>query len=193
MHPRTLSNRSDIVLLVAQTQFDVRRSLSQKRFSPRRRPMIWDRKSILTTIGFFGGAIFVAQAACMVLDWFGGDKVTLLNREEAARLAREEGCKCHQVRPSTVAGANNPRKEAYVCNCPPATGQKTGANLKTQSKAQKKNLLQMTTRCILRLEAEVLESRNPSEDFSQGLTTWKFSFFYNDLEMNIHVLFTFVL
>ncbi|XP_077523206.1 uncharacterized protein LOC144134095 [Amblyomma americanum] len=97
--------------------------------------MIWDRKSILTTIGFFGGAIFVALAACMVLDWFGGDKATLLNREEAARLAREEGCKCHQVRPSTVAGAKYPKKEVYVCNCPPARRQKTGANLKRQSKA----------------------------------------------------------
>ncbi|XP_065289901.1 uncharacterized protein [Dermacentor albipictus] len=82
-------------------------------------PMIWDTKSILLTVGFFGGALLFAWAAFTVFTWLGGNnRMILLSRDEAARMVRERGCKCRKARSPTVSGNGVPRKEDYVCNCP---------------------------------------------------------------------------
>ncbi|XP_037577300.2 uncharacterized protein LOC119459753 [Dermacentor silvarum] len=89
-------------------------------------PMIWDNKSILLTVGFFAGALLVAWAAFSVFTWLGGNnRMILLSREEAARMVRERGCKCRKARSPSISGIGVPRKEDYLCSCPPSGKIKT--------------------------------------------------------------------
>ncbi|XP_077537926.1 uncharacterized protein LOC144150020 [Haemaphysalis longicornis] len=82
--------------------------------------MIWDRKSIMITVGFFASVIIVAWAACSAFNWVGGSKVIMLTRDEAAKMVRERGCKCRKARSGMLPGTGRPKAENYVCNCPPA-------------------------------------------------------------------------
>ncbi|XP_077523223.1 uncharacterized protein LOC144134121 [Amblyomma americanum] len=100
-------------------------------------PMVWDRKSILITVGFFGGVIVVAWAAFTLVSRLGGNKMILLTREEAARLVRERGCKCRKARNPSVTGTGRPRKEDYVCNCPPPGKHKPKVKTKAKAPAKK--------------------------------------------------------
>ncbi|XP_065295055.1 uncharacterized protein [Dermacentor albipictus] len=81
------------------------------------RPMPWDRKSTLTTLGFFGGVVLFAVVVAVLLSKIGPSKGAAragMLHDDPIERARQIGCQCTPAARTPIGPGERP----YYCVCP---------------------------------------------------------------------------